>query len=59
MIDPEIKVKLIIDEETKRVVLVFEDFDSIQQSRDFCTFIADYLNIKIIDENIKATRTLH
>lgn len=59
MTEPEIKVKLIIDEETKRVVLVFEDFDSIQQSRDFCTFIADYLNINIIDENIKATRTLH
>ena len=59
MTEPEIKVKLIIDEETKRVVLVFEDFDSIQQSRDFCTFIADYLNITIIDENIKTTRTLH
>ena len=59
MIEPEIKVKLIIDEETKRVVLVFEDFDNIQQSRDFCTFIADYLNITIIDENIKTTRTLH
>ncbi len=59
MIEPDIKVKLIIDEQTKKVILVFEDFDNIQQSRDFCTFLADYLNITIVDENIKTIRTLH
>lgn len=59
MIEPDIKVKLIIDEQTKKVILVFEDFTDIQQSRDFCTFLADYLNITIVDENIKTIRTLH
>lgn len=59
MTEPDIKVKLIIDEQTKKVILVFEDFDNIQQSRDFCTFLADYLNITIVDENIKTIRTLH
>mgnify|MGYP001189593660 FL=1 len=59
MIEPHIKVKLIVDEETKRVVLVFEDFETLQESRDFCSFLADYMNITIVDDNIKPTRTLH